>query len=131
MLAYIKNYRQVEKAIKKNKYVFNFAGVSDIDEANQFPLKTINYNIIGKEKMTVRKIINLISKKTFAKKIIYRQNKYNDVHYKVNPFTYRVREGRFLKVKKGIKLAKGIQEIIDDYSNNAGLIIKKINNKKN
>ena len=43
----IKNYRQVEKAIKKNKYVFNFAGVSDIDEANQFPLKTINYNIIG------------------------------------------------------------------------------------
>ena len=81
--------------------------------------------------MTVRKIINLISKKTFAKKIIYRQNKYNDVHYKVNPFTYRVREGRFLKVKKGIKLAKGIQEIIDDYSNNAGLIIKKINNKKN
>ena len=89
------------------------------------------FNIIGKEKMTVRKIINLISKKTFAKKIIYRQNKYNDVHYKVNPFTYRVREGRFLKVRKGIKLAKGIQEIIDDYSNNAGLIIKKINNKKN
>ena len=28
------------------------------------------YNIIGKEKMTVRKIINLISKKTFAKKTL-------------------------------------------------------------
>ena len=241
ILGNINNYKQVEKAIKKNNYVFNFAGVSDIDEANQRPLKAINYNIIGtvnileaikkksvkififassiysrskqggfysttkrtcesliedysskykikftilrfgslygtrannfnailgiirdginngkiirktsgkeirnyinvkdaakicvkilkkkyanqyynimgKEKMTVRKIINLISKKTSTKKIIYQKSKLNNIHYKMNPFTYKVKEAKFLNIKNSIKLEQGIQEIIDSYS---------------
>ena len=115
----IRNYINVKDAAKicvdilKKKYVNKY------------------FNIIGKEKMTVRKIINIISKKTDTKKIIYRRNIRNDVHYKINPFTYKVREGKFLKVKNSIKLSKGIQEIIDDFSNNKRLVIKKLNKKKN
>ena len=52
------------------------------------------------------------------------------MHYKVNPFTYKVREAKFLKVKNSIKLEQGIQEIIDNYFDNKRLINKKINNKK-
>jgi len=100
----IRNYINVKDAAKicveilKKKYV------------NQY------YNIMGKEKMTVRKIINLISKKTSTKKIIYRKSKLNDTHYKMNPFTYKVKEAKFLNVKNSIKLEQGIQEIIDSYS---------------
>jgi UDP-glucose 4-epimerase len=73
------------------------------------------FNIVGKERVSVRKVINLIAKKTRTKKIIYRKNKADVYHYKVNPFTYKVKEAKFIKVKNGIKLEQGIQEIIDNY----------------
>ena len=99
----IRNYINVEDAAKicvkilKKKYVNKY------------------YNIMGKEKMTVRKIINLISKKTYAKKTIYQKGKPNNMHYKTNPFTYRVKEGKLLHLKDSIRLDQGIQQIIDDY----------------
>ena len=73
------------------------------------------FNIVGKERVSVRKVINLIAKKTNAKKIIYRKNIINVDSYKVNPFTYKVKEAKFIKIKNGIKLEQGIQEIIDNY----------------
>ncbi len=73
------------------------------------------FNIVGKERVSVRKVINLIAKKTNAKKIIYHKNIINVDSYKVNPFTYKVKEAKFIKVKNGIKLEQGIQEIIDNY----------------
>ena len=92
------------------------------DDAARICVKILNkkhinkhYNIMGKEKMTVRKIINLIAKKTTTKKIIYNKNKPQDMHYKKNPFTYRVKEGKPLHLKDSIKLDQGIQQIIDNY----------------
>lgn len=38
---------KVEKAVRGNDVVYNFAGVSDIDEANKRPFDTIKYNILG------------------------------------------------------------------------------------
>ena len=75
------------------------------------------FSIIGKERFSIKKLINLISKKTGTKKIIYYKNKLpgGGTHYKVNPFTYKVKEAKFLKVKKPVKLEEGIEEIIDDY----------------
>lgn len=75
------------------------------------------FSIVGKERFSIKKLINLISKKTGTKKIIYYKNKLpgGGTHYKVNPFTYKVKEAKFLKVKKPVKLEEGIQEIIDDY----------------
>ena len=79
------------------------------------------FNIVGKERVSVKKVINLIAKKTNAKKIFYRTPKgirANIIYansYKVNPFTYKVKEAKFIKVRNGIKLEQGIQEIIDNY----------------
>ena len=75
------------------------------------------YNIMGQEKISVKKIIKLISKKTNTKKIIYRKGKPNNMHYKKNPFTYKVKDANFFKLKKSINLEEGIQEIIQSYSN--------------
>ena len=43
----ITDFHNVQKAIKHQKYVFHFAGVSDIGESNLNPLKTIKINILG------------------------------------------------------------------------------------
>jgi UDP-glucose 4-epimerase len=73
------------------------------------------FNVVGKERVSVRKVINLIAKKTSTKKIIYHKNKNDIYHYKINPFTYKVKEAKFIKIKNGTKLEEGIQEIIDSY----------------
>ena len=38
---------EVEKAIKGSKFVYNFAGLSDLNEGANKPLETINLNILG------------------------------------------------------------------------------------
>lgn len=43
----INNFKNLSKILKNYNYVFNFAGISDLDEANENPLKTINNNING------------------------------------------------------------------------------------
>ena len=37
----------IKKLLKKVDYVFHFAGVADINQANKTPLKAINDNILG------------------------------------------------------------------------------------
>ena len=41
------NYQQVKKAVRGKNYIFNFGGVADIEEANNYPFKTIHSNVIG------------------------------------------------------------------------------------
>ena len=43
----IKDYKSLKKILLGCDYVFNFAGIADISEANKDPIKTINENIIG------------------------------------------------------------------------------------
>ncbi len=43
----IKDYKSLKKILSGCDYVFNFAGIADISEANKDPIKTINENIIG------------------------------------------------------------------------------------
>ena len=99
----IRNYINVKDAAEISVQILNK------QYANKY------FNIVGKERITVEKIINLISKKTDAKKIIFHKNIDDDIHYKVNPFTYKVKGAKFLKPKKGVELEEGIQEIIDNY----------------
>tara|TARA_B100000427_G_scaffold322269_1_gene324028 strand:- start:225 stop:1094 length:870 start_codon:yes stop_codon:yes gene_type:complete len=70
------------------------------------------FDIVGKEKVSVKSVINLISKKLSIKKIIYNKNKIQNYHYKINPYTYKVRKAKILKMKKSIKLEDGINDII-------------------
>ena len=43
----IKNKNEVNKIPKNFDFVFNFAGISDLDEANKNPISTIENNLIG------------------------------------------------------------------------------------
>jgi len=64
--------------------------------------KNKHYNILGNKKMMVKKIIELIAKKTKTKNIIFKKQKRELLHYKVNPFTYKVYDGIFVKKKNEI-----------------------------
>lgn len=43
----ITNENNVKNAIKKSDIVYNFAGIADIDDANNNPVDTIKYNVLG------------------------------------------------------------------------------------
>ena len=43
----ITDKKKIFKTVKKFNYIFNFAGISDIEEANQNPIETINQNFLG------------------------------------------------------------------------------------
>ena len=117
----------IVQGLKSNKIIRDGDGTEirnyiNVKDAAKICVKILNkryankyFNIVGKERVSVRKVINLIAKKTNTKKIIYHKNKSDIYHYKVNPFTYKVKEAKFIKVKNGIKLEEGIQEIIDNY----------------
>ncbi len=73
-----------------------------------------HYNILGNKRMTVKSLIKLIAKKTNIKKIIFKKTKKKELlHYKVNPFSYKVYDGIFFNNKNEIKLDDGIEEMIN------------------
>ena len=43
----ILNYDDVYEAIVNSKYVFNFAGLADIDQAKNHPIETVKLNVLG------------------------------------------------------------------------------------
>ena len=110
--------RRIER-VGQGKEIRNYINVKDAAKVCIQILKRNNvnkyFNIIGSEKISVKNVINLISKKIGVKKIIYHKRKFPDHHYKINPFTYKVREGKFIKIKNPVKLEHGIKEIINKF----------------
>ena len=43
----LSNIKLLEKLVKKNDFIFHFAGMASLDEAINKPLHTVNYNILG------------------------------------------------------------------------------------
>ena len=43
----LSNIKLLEKLVKKNEFIFHFAGMASLDEAINKPLHTVNYNILG------------------------------------------------------------------------------------
>ena len=66
----ILDIKNVEKAVKDCDYVYNFAGIADLDEAKTKPLETVNLNILGN--------INILeaSVKSNVKRFIYASSIY-------------------------------------------------------
>ena len=67
----ILDYKKLEKFVKKNKIIYNFAAVSDLNDALNKPIATIDNNILG----TV-KILEL-SRKYKIKRFVYSSSLYS------------------------------------------------------
>ncbi len=73
------------------------------------------YNIFGPKKYQLKEILYLIKKNFFPKlKLKFNKNGILKYNYKISPFTYSLRKGRNLKLKRYVNLKSGIKQIIDN-----------------
>ena len=69
-------------------------------------------NVFGAKKITIKEILNIIKKNMKKLKINYSKNDRKMYNYKINPFTYKIRKGKIIKLKKYIKVQDGVNKLI-------------------
>ena len=70
------------------------------------------YNIFGNKNIIVRDLLNIIKGFSPGLKIFYSKVDKKKYNYKVNPFTYKLRLGKNLKLKKYIPINEGIKSLL-------------------
>ena len=70
------------------------------------------YNIFGGKKIMVKKLLNIIKEKIPKLKIFYSKYDNRRYNYKINPFTYKLRKGKNIKLKKYINVQDGVSKLI-------------------
>ena len=118
----VKNF--IDQA-KKNKKIFrntqgkelrSYINVKDVIKIifllNQKRFENNYYNIFGNKKITVRKLLNIIKNKMPGTKIFYSKKDNRKFNYKTNPFTYKLRKGKVVKLENYINLEEGLNKLI-------------------
>lgn len=123
-------YNLIYQGIKKNiilrdgsgEEIRNYINVNDASKLTYMVLSkrydNKYINIIGKEKLKVKKVIKTILKKIKVKKVKYLKNIKSKYHYFKNPIDYKIPGGQTLKPVNGINLSKGIDEVINEIKKN-------------
>ena len=70
------------------------------------------YNVFGGKKIMVKNLLNIIKEKIPKLKIFYAKQSNKIYNYKINPFTYKLRKGKNIKLKKYIKIQDGVNKLI-------------------
>lgn len=96
----IKNFYNLKKILKNFDYIFNFAGISDLEDANKNPIKTITNNING----TVN-ILECIKNSKKLKRLIFASS-----IYAIS------KQGGFYSTTK-----RSCENLIEDYSKKYGI----------
>ena len=71
------------------------------------------YNVFGGTKTTVKKLLYEIRDQMPSLKVTFSKKDTRKYNYKSNPFTYSLRKGKNIKLKKYISLKKGISTIVN------------------
>ena len=91
----ISDFKKVSKAIRYQKYVYHFAGVTDIEESNLNPMQAIKFNILG-----TANILEAIKKNKKVNRIIFASSIYA-----------RSEQGGFYSLTK-----RSCESLIEEYS---------------
>ena len=70
------------------------------------------YNIFGNQSVLVKNLLNTIKKYVPDIKIKYSKKDNKMYNYKKNPFTYKLRAGKKLKLEKYISMEEGLKKLI-------------------
>ena len=70
-------------------------------------------NVLGSKKTTVKRLLKIIKEKVPKLKIVYSKKNNRLYNYKINPFTYKIRVGKIVKLERYIKLQDGIHKLIN------------------
>ena len=60
----------------------------------------------------VKKLLNIIKQRIPKLKIFYSKYDNKIYNYKINPFTYKLRKGKSIKLKKYINVQDGVNKLI-------------------
>ena len=122
---------KLEKAIKNQDVVYNFAGISDLNEAIQKPEETVNLNILSVVKILESCVKFKLKKFVFAS-TIYTDSKEGSYYRcsKQAAEIYIKEYNRKYKLKYSILKYGSVYGIRSNESNNIFRIIKKAINKK-
>ena len=77
-------------------------------------MKMVTTIFLEKKKIIVKNLLKLIKKNIPNLKIKYAKMDIRKFNYKVNPFTYKLREGKNLKLIKYIPLESGLRNLINE-----------------
>ena len=118
----VKNFIDNAKKFKKvyrntqGKELRSYINVNDVIKIifllNKKKYEDEYYNIFGDKKITVRNLLNIIQKQIPGTKISYSRIDKRRFNYKTNPFTYKLRKGKFIKLRKYTDLKEGINKLI-------------------
>lgn len=75
------------------------------------------FNLIGKEKKSMREVVKIIGKELGIKNIKFKNNPNDYDHYIINPYTYKTRVGKIIKPKKPYKFKNSIRMLIREERN--------------
>tara|TARA_B100000795_G_scaffold266513_1_gene249806 strand:+ start:2592 stop:3449 length:858 start_codon:yes stop_codon:yes gene_type:complete len=108
--------KKIYRATKGNE-VRSYIHVKDVAKivykSLQKKYENSHINVLGNKKTTVKKLLNIIKEKVPKLKIVYSKNDNRMYNYKINPFTYKIRTGKIIKLEKYIKLQDGIDKLIN------------------
>ena len=109
-----KNKSKIFRDTKGNE-IRSYIHVKDVAKIVYLSLKrkyeNNHFNIVGNKKILVKNLLHLINR-NYKIKIKYSKSDKRKYNYKVNPFTYKLREGKQIKLKKYISLKEGIKKLI-------------------
>jgi len=110
-----KKYKKIFRNTQGNE-IRSYINVHDVTKIiyilNKKKHENAYFNIFGNRKIIVKKLLGLIKKKIPGTKIFYSKKDYRKYNYKTNPFTYKLRKGKIIKLKKYIDLETGLDKLI-------------------
>lgn len=121
----VNNYIKLAKTKKKifresqGKEVRSYIHIKDVVslvfETTKRKYENGYYNILGNKKYFVKDLFKIIKLNIPDLKITFSKVDKRKYNYKVNPFTYKLREGSSVKLRKYVSLENGIKSLINDY----------------
>ena len=74
-------------------------------------------NLFGKKKVKVKKVLKLVKNIFNAKELLFKNKNY-EYHYKVNPYTLKIKKGKNLYPKREANLREALKKINNEYKKN-------------
>ena len=120
---FVKNAVEKKKILRKSngREIRNFINVKDVSKIcfQIIKKKYINkyFNIYGPKKKKVYEILNIIKNFLPETKINYYKKSKMKYNYDKTPFTYKLRRGKAIYLKKYINIEDGINSVIENVIN--------------
>ena len=109
------NEKKIHRSTKGNE-IRSYIHIEDVTKIVYESIKNKYnngyYNIFGPKKMSVKKMLNIIKKFIPNLRIYYSKYDKKMYNYKVNPFTYKLRKGKKIILKKYTDIEIGLFKLI-------------------